>query len=204
MRDLRRLARARPKPKGGRRPRCFFRWRTMGSPTWFRDGSALHVARAGARLSAHGQYGTIEGFDRASSASANRRQSKSRPLRSGFPKSPKTGSLENIERKRSRLLQVSALQRERIEEFVERLFDEESDALPGSARRRARRERRSAEGRRNPAGTGGAHHRRKLVRRRMRFHEGDDRRVAHAAAVPPHGCRNADRRRCPTCRAARC
>lgn len=32
-----------------------------------------------------------------------------------------------IERKRARLLQVSALQRERIEEFVEMLFDEDSD-----------------------------------------------------------------------------
>jgi methanogenic corrinoid protein MtbC1 len=32
-----------------------------------------------------------------------------------------------IERKRTRLLQVSALQRERIEEFVEMLFDEDSD-----------------------------------------------------------------------------
>jgi len=35
--------------------------------------------------------------------------------------------MESIERKRSRLLLVRSLQRERIEEFVELLFDEESD-----------------------------------------------------------------------------
>jgi methanogenic corrinoid protein MtbC1 len=81
----------------------------------------------GGKAFAHGQYGTIEGFDRASSVSANsdNRSAAAAPKR--IPEVAEDWILENIERKRSRLLQVSALQRERIEEFVEKLFDEESD-----------------------------------------------------------------------------
>ncbi len=81
----------------------------------------------GVKAFASGQYGTIEGFDQASSVSADRNNRSVAAAPKFIRDISEDWIMETIERKRLRLLQVSALQRERIEEFVEKLFDEESD-----------------------------------------------------------------------------
>ncbi len=76
-----------------------------------------------------GQYGAMDAFDRM------RMEGGGPGVRAAAigvaPRIPEVAEdwiMDSIERKRARLVQISALQRERIEAFVELLFDEESDA----------------------------------------------------------------------------
>ncbi len=73
-----------------------------------------------------GQDKTFGGFDRTDLFPGDR-DAGDRGLYQVAPEIADDWIVQTIERKRSRLAQISALQRERIAEFVEMLFDEDSD-----------------------------------------------------------------------------
>lgn len=73
-----------------------------------------------------GQYGGLAAYDLMRTETAESGGTgKAIPAR--IPEVAEDWIMDSIERKRARLVQISALQRERIESFVELLFDEESD-----------------------------------------------------------------------------